>query len=388
MVSRSFAPLLFHPLRKEEIQQKRTVIFVHGYYGSALRDAVSKKLHFFHPLKALLGKVALTLNPEEHHLPHAPELEVHGVLGKIPVIPKLYSIDIYGSFLQRMQTSDQLIPFAYDWRRDLFSNVQDFGRLIEELKDRKVPEICVVAHSMGGLLTAYYLAYGRQNPKEAVLDWHGSQAISKAVFVGTPFQGAAKCLWDFGNGSKLPLYERYLGPELVSGFPGLYYVLPTPEALLLDENRKDVSADVFAKDFFQNRNFPFVNSSLPESVRKKRLQFMKKSLANAKIFSDCLHRDQGSTSPKKLKILNVEGIGRPTLTGLMIANNPPQHEIFSMKKTMAAKELFIDGDDTVPLPSAHLPTMFKNAKIFQTKARHDQMLSDKVVQEKIMDFLN
>ena len=48
----------------------------------------------------------------------------------------------------------------------------------------------IVVHSMGGLLTRYYLCYGTQSlPADGslpTLNWAGTQFVERAVLVGTP----------------------------------------------------------------------------------------------------------------------------------------------------------------------------------------------------------
>ena len=134
--------------------------------------------------------------------------------------------------------------FDYDWRRDLPETAAQLDRFIkekaalvrQEYRERfgidKPVKFDIVAHSMGGLITRYYLRYGNRNleslgehPKPT---WQGAQNVEKVVIVGTPNAGSLGALVNLIEGRKFgPMIPRYRAP-LLGTFPSLYQLLPRP----------------------------------------------------------------------------------------------------------------------------------------------------------------
>lgn len=105
-----------------------------------------------------------------------------------------------------------LFPFPYDWRRDNRETAADLGQKIDEiLRICGCQKVDVVAHSMGGLVTRWYI----QNIR--------SDTIDQIIFLGTPHLGAPKAYlaWEAGEMGPAPenlLLEKMLALEaLVNG---------------------------------------------------------------------------------------------------------------------------------------------------------------------------
>jgi pimeloyl-ACP methyl ester carboxylesterase len=136
--------------------------------------------------------------------------------------------------------------FAYDWRRDNVENAQRLSAFIEarrsELQDEyetrygiKDADIKfdIVAHSMGGLLTRYFMRYGDADlPADGSLPeltWAGAEHVGRVVLVGTPNAGAGEAFEQLLNGYDpgRPVLPHY--PASVLGtYPSVYQLLPRP----------------------------------------------------------------------------------------------------------------------------------------------------------------
>jgi hypothetical protein len=133
--------------------------------------------------------------------------------------------------------------FPYDWRRDNVENAQRLHEfilekrayVIAELKrrhgiDRPDLKFDIVAHSMGGLLTRYFLRYGAADlPEDGSLPpitWAGARYVERAVLVGTPNAGSAEALLQLIGGRRFaPILPKY--PAAVLGtMPAIYQLLP------------------------------------------------------------------------------------------------------------------------------------------------------------------
>jgi pimeloyl-ACP methyl ester carboxylesterase len=117
------------------------------------------------------------------------------------------------------ETAGNLVRFPYDWRRD----VRATARRLKRVVDRKLAlwranggtkdsRVILVAHSMGGLVSQYYL--------EALEGWPDCRAL---ITFGTPYRGSVKAVDFLTRGLKM------LGMDLSStlrSFPAVYQLLP------------------------------------------------------------------------------------------------------------------------------------------------------------------
>lgn len=145
--------------------------------------------------------------------------------------------------------------FAYDWRR---SNVENAALLKAFMDERRIYlleryrqdygpgdydiKFNIVAHSMGGLLTRYFLRYG-DAPLPAdgslpKLTWAGADYVANAILVGTPNAGSVDALSELVHGSRpAPIVKPY-PPALVGTLPAVYELMPRARhgAVVIDEN--------------------------------------------------------------------------------------------------------------------------------------------------------
>ena len=133
--------------------------------------------------------------------------------------------------------------FAYDWRRDNAENAARLHQFILETRDyvrkeyerrygppKRPIKFDLVAHSMGGLMSRYYLRYGDAPLPEdgslPELSWAGAQHVQRLVMIGTPNAGSIQSLFDLSEGVAFaPVLPSY--PAAILGtMPGIYQLLP------------------------------------------------------------------------------------------------------------------------------------------------------------------
>lgn len=154
--------------------------------------------------------------------------------------------------------------FDYDWRLDMSANAKRLDEFIKSRHAYVKNEIArrfgekdveikfnIVAHSMGGILSRYYLRYGSADlPNEGPLPsvtWEGAQHVKSLIMVGTPNAGSLAALKQLIEGfGDIPFAPGY-DPVLLGTMPALYQLLPQSRhrALLQRGDGKGASLDIY-----------------------------------------------------------------------------------------------------------------------------------------------
>ncbi len=133
--------------------------------------------------------------------------------------------------------------FAYDWRRDNVENarllaefVADKRRYVQkELQKRygvanAEVKFDIVAHSMGGLLTRYYLRYGDQDlPADGstpTVTWAGARDVERVIFVGPPNAGSVDAQMELVQGKSFSVFFPHYDAAVLGTMPSIYQLLP------------------------------------------------------------------------------------------------------------------------------------------------------------------
>ncbi len=277
--------------------ERNPVIVVHGFLGAKLVDSKTDRnlwgdfwgidmlsvsderirglahpMGYGKPLKDLKSDVV----PEE--LLETVNIKCLGVSVKVTAYKRLIDALSSAGFqptgreLQKDKHFYNLFEFAYDWRRDLPENAKKLDLFIKQKKEylqEKYKELYgvdnfdvqfdIIGHSMGGLLSRYYLRYGTQDlPKDGTppkLDWYGSKNIDRLIIAGTPNAGYLDTFIEMLNGGgPQPLPIAALGT-----FPTYYQMLPAPETISIVYSDNNEPVDYFNPEVWKKMKWGIVN---------------------------------------------------------------------------------------------------------------------------------
>jgi pimeloyl-ACP methyl ester carboxylesterase len=279
------------------------------------------------------------------------------------MIPGLWSIDGYSKLAERIkglpgiEKGRNYFEFPYDWRLD--------NRVAaRELAERSVgwlagcrssdpdAKLILVAHSMGGLVSRYFL--------EVLGGWRETKAL---ITIGTPYQGSAQALDFVSNGLR-----RGLGPvtlvdltDVLRSLPSVYQLLPTYRCWSKGEGDFVELADAGA--------IPSVDASRVAKGRAFHDEIAQAARDNASI--DEYATGRYATDP-------IAGVNQPTQQSATLEGG-------SVKVMKSYRELDRDGDGRVmreiATPDAAIRPWFVNQ-------RHASLQNDDAVITQIEAILS
>ncbi|MBF8249980.1 MAG: esterase, partial [Candidatus Levybacteria bacterium] len=278
------------------------------------------------------------------------------------------------------ELNKDLFLFPYDWRKDISETKVFLDQEIQQIKAKTgSAKVDIVAHSMGGLVARNYIA----DPEEA-------KNVRKLFTLGTPHLGAVAflknlrfggCLTKQGRLTELAENNICLGisssevKDIVQNMIGAYELAPTRKYF----------------DFYSgediDHSYPYndvgdidgddITGALNYSQTKTMLD---KLGHNTALFypSEAFHQlDENLIITNDVEIYNIVGSGLPTV-GQIIEKYTTN--IFG--ETVSHKDqIFINGDETVPLMSASLidygksHSLLGDAIIYYTKQEHGDLVA-------------
>jgi hypothetical protein len=335
---------------------KNPVIVVHGFLGAHLKNSKTGRDVWgsFTGIDAIRGYSNKEL--QELSLP----MQQKKTLGELKdnIVPteflSTFDINLFGVHFQRdaydklldilteagycredrplpnKKKSLSLFTFYYDWRRDLPENALKLHAFILEKRayiQEKYKELFNVdkydvhfdflAHSMGGLLSRYYLRYGTQNlPADTSLpnlDWAGSKYMDKLFIIGTPNAGYLDTCTEMINGLQIANHAPFYPPAIIGTFHSYYQMMPLLENRQLvytdDPNGKPV--DIYDPQTWIDLNWGLAdpkqdkylkillpNISLKSERRKIAIDHLTKCLKRAKQFTQAMRVYYNSSKHK------------------------------------------------------------------------------------------
>lgn len=232
--------------------------------------------------------------------------------------------------------------FPYDWRRDIVESARILAAFVRKKRafvrqqymesygvDDPDVKFDIVTHSMGGLVTRYFLMYGDQDlPADGSLPeltWAGAEFVERVIFVGTPNAGSVLSLENLVKGRDLGPFVPLYPPALLGTYPSVYQLLPRERHKLVvwdgDPNRPVeglLDPELWARlgwGLAAPDQAPLLEEMMPNVAdanlrRQRALTLQSKILARTNAFMQAM--DRPATPPPGLEMFLVAGDGHQT----------------------------------------------------------------------------
>lgn len=262
------------------------VIIVPGILGSRIAEKKNDKEVWIGPITRVLfsdfEELRLKIDPDTLE-PIEPDQYVTGITDEVA------GQDFYGSIIRTLRDAagyEEGIPgqaasegerryyvFAYDWRRDNVESARKLSQLIKIIrKDYNDPDLKVdiIAHSMGGLVTRYYLRYGEldvldRNDFPVTLE--GAKTVRRVVLLGTPNLGSVNSIRTFIRGFEVGLTK--IPTETAATFPSVYQLFPHAiNNWIVGQNGQPLDRDLFSRRIWERFGWSVFDDKVEQRIIK------------------------------------------------------------------------------------------------------------------------
>jgi pimeloyl-ACP methyl ester carboxylesterase len=333
---------------------RHPVIFLHGFIGAKLRNDRTEESVWGRFKNAItrshVDDLALPIDApalvdnRDHLVPYALYDEVAGVKFYGAMIQALENTGGYRlGDIDDPKPGDNAFVYIYDWRRDNVESAAGLARAIERVRTRLGdPEMRfdLIAHSMGGLVSLYYLMYGgadilSSDPPPEV-PWTGASSLDRVVLLGTPIHGTLAAFRALNTG-----FSRSMSQEVMFTMPSVYELLPWEGGEhLIDPEGKRLPVDLYdAQEWvrhgwsvFDGRCRDTAPGEAAEKLQTERVAFLERALGRAKRFHAALGQGEGRTPPVPIVAFGSDCV--PTLDQAVV------------KETAAGPITLFDGEAT------------------------------------------
>ena len=235
-----------------------------------------------------------------------------------------------------------LFLFGYDWRRDLPYNAALLDKFIAEKKAylQKVYEkryglknydvkFDIIAHSMGGLLSRYYMRYGKADmPADGSIPkptWAGGKNVDKVLIVGTPNGGYLDTVLEMVGGLQVDRAAPVIAPGIIGTWATYYQMMPptSTRSVVYADAPGEKGVDIFDPKVWIKFKWGLADPKQDEVLkillpkvknaserRKIALDHLAKCLKRAKQFTDVMRVH--SVPPDNVKLFLFQGDAVPT----------------------------------------------------------------------------
>ncbi len=272
----------------EGARRQPPLVLVHGVLGARLREADSGDEVWPGSLRRLLTSnyrhLALDIDPLTLD-PRPSPYEAFAITDRAA------GRDYYGAILHTLESAGGYVRarvgtpppagqrsyyvFVYDWRQDNQRTAAALDAYLARIRaDHANPDLKVdiVAHSMGGLVTRYFLRYGAVD----VLDGNdfdvtgaGARHVRRVVLLGTPNLGSVGAVRSFIVGR--PIGLRAIPTEVLVTMPSLYQLFPHAlDNWLVSARGRPLDRDVFDIEIWRRFQWSIFDPKTRARVRRQR----------------------------------------------------------------------------------------------------------------------
>lgn len=321
-----------------------------------------------------------------------------------------------GTPLDQGKTFYNLFQFSYDWRRDLQENAAKLHEYIIEkrqyvqkqyevlygVKDYNV-QFDLIGHSMGGLVSRYYLLYGTADlPEEGGkpdITWAGSKYVDRLIILGTPNAGYLDTLLEMQKGTDMPPFP----PALVGTWPTYYQMMPDPSTRsVVYEHDQNQAVDIYDFRIWVKMKWGLANPDqievfkvlLPDvkdPVERRLIAFdhLKKCLQRAKRFKEAM--SMPATPPENVKLYLVLGNAVKTTRKATVNEKTGELKVIEYGpgdgKVLESSAMYDEREGQKTwVPFFYSPIVWSN--IIQLRAAHMGITTDPAFKDNILFLLN
>lgn len=369
--------LLYTPAARYHGPDRNPIIAIPGILGSKLRDPHTGELAW----GAFEGgaadpnspagarEIALPIGAQQALVDLRDDIVPSGVLDKVHIRLGIIALDIqaYAGILATLGAGgyrDQSLglggevdygddhftcfQFDYDWRRDNVENAKRLRDFIEEKRayvqaqykerygiDDADVKFDIAAHSMGAVLTRYFLMYGdadlAADGSLPAVTWQGAEHVERVILIGPPNAGSSEALLELIEGRKFGPLLPFYPPAVLGTFPSMYELLPRNrhQPVLWDGDASHPVTDVTDSALWERSGWGLAdpkqadvlkillpNEPDPVVRRDTALKFQRRALLRAREFQSAL--DQRAQLPAGLDLFLVAGDTVNTIAQLSV----------------------------------------------------------------------